>query len=152
EGRHGFGRSRSPGVGKGGPPLSGFLSTLGLIDDAGLFEQELPLLLLLLAFEFLPALVHPIAQFVKNAALLDHRGARHPGDCLSSLATAVWDHRLEPALRSHAPLPQPMHKRVPCGWTLSISHLPIHNLPSATAIRPEAKCDQQHPFLSRFLL
>lgn len=45
-----------------------------------------------------------------------------------------------------------MHKWVPCGFALSISHVPIQDLPSATAIGPEAKCYQQHYFLSRFLL
>ncbi len=70
--------SRSPGVGKGGKTLSPFLGTLRLIDGAGLLDELLPRFLVRLPFEFLAALVRHIAQFVKNAALLDHRASIDP--------------------------------------------------------------------------
>ncbi len=102
---HGFRGSRSPLLGKGGQPSARFFGTLGLIDGAGLLHELLPRLLVRLAFEFLPALVRHSAQFVKNAALLEHRAPIDPGDGLSSLATAIADHRLQPRLRTQAPFP-----------------------------------------------
>ena len=78
KGRHRFRSSRSPGVGKGGQTLSRFLGTLRLIDGAGLLDELLPRFLVRLPFEFLVALVRHIAQFVKNAALLDHRASIDP--------------------------------------------------------------------------
>ena len=89
-----------PLLGKGRQTLLRFLGTLGLINGTGLLHQLLPRFLVRLPFELLPALVRHIAQFVKNAALLKHRGSIDPGDGLSSLATAIADHRLQALFRT----------------------------------------------------
>src|SRR5260370_4831250 len=83
QGRHGFGGSCSPLLGKGRQTLLRFLGTLGLINGTGLLHQLLPRFLARLPFQFLPALVRHIAQFVKNAPLLEHRGSIHPAAGLS---------------------------------------------------------------------
>src|SRR6202162_2741207 len=45
-----------------------------------------------------------------------------------------------------------MHKRFPCGFALPISHLPIQDLPSATAIGPQPQRDEHHHLLSLALV
>ena len=105
QGRHGFRGSRSPQLGKGRQTLLRFLGTLGLINGTSLLYELLPRFLVGLPFEFLPTLVRHIAQFVKNAALFEHRASIHPGDGLASLATAIADHCLQPVFRTQTPFP-----------------------------------------------
>src|SRR6266852_9504823 len=53
QGRHGFGGSRSPLLGKGRQTLLRFLGTLGLINGTGLLHQLLPRFLVRVAYRLL---------------------------------------------------------------------------------------------------
>ena len=61
-------------------------------------------------------------------------------------------HGLQPVLWAHAPFPETMDKRVPCCFVFPIGHLPVQDLPFATAIRPEPQRDEQHHFLAAALM
>src|SRR5438132_6669709 len=61
-------------------------------------------------------------------------------------------HRLQPFFLTHAPFPEPMHKGLPCRLAFPIGHLPIQDLPLATAIGPEPQGDEQHHFLAGALM
>jgi hypothetical protein len=83
-----------------------------------------------------------------STSLLPYTRAKaSPNSPLPSRMTAC-----RPFVFPHAAFPKPMHQPFPSGLALSISHLPVQNLPFAAAIAPQAERDEDDDFLASALM
>src|SRR5947209_5112844 len=123
---------------------------LRLINVSSLFHQLFLGLAVVFPFEISARFVGYIAQFVKDAALIENTVSIHVSQGFSQATTPITYDHLQTLLGSYSTLLHTPQEHFPLGMIFTVGQLPVQDFSSA--IGPESHGHQDHDFLPAALM